>query len=549
MKTDIAIAIVGGGPAGLMLAIELGCRDVPCVLFEKAPDPPRLPKANATSARTMEHYRRRGFAQRVRALGLPPDYPQDIVYRTRLTGPEMTRFRIPSRNQTARQEWHGDYGADRWPTPELPHRAQQMFIEAILREEAARYPSVNAFFGVEVNAIEQDADGVTIATREAAGGRGTRYRARYVIGCDGPRSVVRKAMGTAYEGHSAERRDFLGGQMLTLYIRAPALYQMLGKERAWQYWALNPVRRGVMVAVNGVDTFAFLAQLAEGQELTEADQREHIEQVVGKPFEFDIIAASPWIAGHALVAERFRRRRLMIAGDAAHLFTPTGGMGYNTSVDDAVNLGWKLAAVEQRWAPDALLDTYEIERRPIALRNTAFARRMADSIGRMPVTQEVAIDGPTGDEARANLGDALARHVFNEFNIPGLQLGLRYTHSAIVAREAGDPPPDAPNHYVPSGYPGARAPHVTAGNGSLFDYFGRGFTLLCTVESRTDDWEKAAAALEIPLTVVTSIEDPARAVYGADLVLVRPDHHIAWRGDGAAIADDVLRMASGARLI
>jgi hypothetical protein len=234
----------------------------------------------------------------------------------------------------------------------------------------------------------------------------------------------------------------------------------------------------------------------------------------------------------------------MVAGDAAHLFTPTGGMGYNTSIDDAVNLGWKLAAVTQGWAPESLLETYETERRPIAQRNTAFAGRMADSIGRLPVTPLVEETGVESDAARERLGRALAAHVASEFNIPGVQLGMRY-EGAIVAKEDRPAPPDDFNRYVPSGFPGARAPHRWVGAASLLDLFGRDFTLLALGAGDTAAWEAAAARLDVPLTVVRLDDADVRELYGADFTLVRPDHHIAWRGDGAADPHAVLRRSIG----
>ena len=236
-----------------------------------------------------------------------------------------------------------------------------------------------------------------------------------------------------------------------------------------------------------------------------------------------------------------------MAGDAAHLFTPTGGMGYNTSIDDAVNLGWKLAAVVQGWAPESLLDTYEAERRPIALRNTTFAGSMADSIGHIPVTPLVEASGAEADAARERLGQALAAHVASEFNIPGLQLGVRYS-SAIVADEDG--PPHARRSESATYHPAipvrARRTVRTAG-GSLLDRFGRDFTLLLLEPSPSQGWEDVAARLRIPLTVVRTDDPQARILYGAAAVLVRPDHHIAWRGDAAADATAVLAGAIGTK--
>lgn len=539
INTDVLI--VGGGPSGLMLAIELGCRGIACVVLEEDTGPPQLPKANATSARTMEHYRRRGFADQIRALGLPRNHAQDVTYHTRLTGPELARFGIPSTDQASAQASFGDYGQDAWPTPELPHRAQQMYIEPILAAKAASYPSVQVRFGLRATALQEDADGVTADIIDSEG-QALRANARYVVGCDGPRSLVRHTMGVGYSGQGSERREFFGGQMVSVYFRSSSLYDVIAKPKAWQYWVVNPQQRGLLVTVNGIDTFVMLVQLKEGQTLENFDIAGVMLAVTGAPFDYEVIACTPWSAGYALVADRFRTGRLLVAGDAAHLFTPTGGMGYNTSVDDAVNLGWKLAAVVQGWAPPALLDSYEAERHPMAQRNTAFARAMANSIGSIAVSPVIEEVSEAGDAARLVLGKALSAHVAGEFNIPGLQLGVRY-QGAIVAEEAGTPPPDQPNVYVPSTWPGARAPHVRIGEASLLDYFGRDFTLLASFDADTASWETASLQLGMPLVVLRSDDRAVRAIYSDELVLIRPDHHIAWRGKASAEAHAVLARA------
>ncbi|RZT39203.1 FAD-dependent monooxygenase [Cupriavidus agavae] len=543
VETDVVI--VGGGPAGLMLAIELGCRDVRCLVLEEDVDPPDFPKANATSARTMEHYRRRGFSADVRALGLPPDYPQDLVYCTRLAHAELSRFRVPSRAQAASREAFGDYGAAAWPTPELPHRAQQMFIEPILRREAAKYPSVDLRFGARAVRVADHGDGVEVDAVQPDGGAPWRVAASYVVGCDGPRSMVRKTLGIQYAGQGGEKRDFFGGQMLSIYFRSSDLYDVLGKERAWQYWAVNASQRGLLIAIDGVDTFLLAVQLKDGQQPGDIDARATALAVVGAPHDFRLIGRMPWVAGYTLVAERLAAGRGFLAGDAAHLFTPTGGMGYNTSIDDAVNLGWKLAAVLNDGAPPALLDSYDLERRPMAVRNTTFARRMADSIGNVPISASLEAQGAPGDAARAELGCALAAHVVTEINIPGLQLGVRYLDSPIVAREPGAAPPDDPNHYIAGGWPGSRAPHAMVDGVPLFDRFGRDFTLLSFDGADATAWQASARRLGIALDVLRVDDPEVRALYGAPAVLIRPDHHIAWRGEAGADAAAVLAVATG----
>ena len=524
------------------------------MLFDTGLNPPTMPKANATSARTMEHYRRRGFADEVRAAGLSADHPQDVLYCTRLLGHEIARFRIPSRAQVASRTDFGDYDEALWPTPELPHRAQQFYIEAILRRQLARYPSIQTRFGWHVDGVEQSADGALVTANQLSGATALRVDARYVVGCDGPRSLVRKAMNVAYSGTSTEQRDFFGGQMLSIHFRSGDLYQCLAKgplgQPAWMTWIMNSEQRAVLVAINGVDEFAIGIQLKDGQTLDNVDVAQVLQRVSGSghaPFAFEVLNKGTWTAGLMLVAQQFRKGRLLIAGDAAHLFTPTGGMGYNTSVDDSVNLGWKLAAVCEGWAPDGLLDSYHDERHPIAWRNTSFARGMAESIGNVVLPAELESDARTGIRAREALRDVLFAHAKSEFNIPGLQLGVRYT-SSVVAREHSLPPPDQPNRVMPTGFPGARAPHSAQGNGaSLLDQFGPDFTLLRLSQDETIDerWRRAAQASRVPLLCIANTDPAVRELYGAELVLIRPDHHIAWRGASDANVAAVLSLATG----
>jgi 2-polyprenyl-6-methoxyphenol hydroxylase-like FAD-dependent oxidoreductase len=556
LTTDVAI--VGGGPAGLMLAIELGCRGIDCVLLETHLDAPAFPKANATSARTMEHYRRRGLSEAMRSVGLVADHPQDIVYCTRLAGQELTRFSMPSRAEALHQTSFGDYGEAAWPTPELPHRGNQMLMEPILRAHAASFPCVKLMLGFQATSLAQNENHATLAIMRTSTKATSTLTARYVVGCDGPRSMVRKSLGIKFDGVSEESRDFFGGQMLSIYFKSKDLYDVLGKKKAWQYWAINPVQRGLLIAINGVDSFLFGLQLKLGQTPETVDYQAAMLVAVGKPFDFELIAKAPWNAGFTLVAEKMSEGRVFLAGDAAHLFTPTSGMGYNTSVDDAVNLGWKLAAVLQGSAGEALLDSYDAERRPIAHRNTAYARSMADSIGRIRIAPTVDDEGIDAAQLREDLGAALAVHVRREFNAPGLHLGLRYEKSAIVATEAGAWPVDLAGEYLPSARPGARAPHiwldVDGKKTSIFDLFGLGFTLLffdtdSALALQAKNWLQAARGMGLPLSVLPCHSAEARALYGADWALIRPDHHIAWRGDTAANPLKILALASASKML
>jgi len=533
------VAIVGGGPSGLILAIELGRRGVPCVLLEEDATPPTLPKANATTSRTMEHYRRLGFAPQIRALGLPEDYPQDIAYFTRYTGHELARLKGRSR----REAIEAREGADsRWPTPEPLHRVQQMYIEAILKAQAEKWPAVDVRFGWRALGLEQRVDSVRVEAEDVTTGRTERIAADYAVGCDGPRSLVRSALGVGYEGHSREERDFMGGKMLAVYIRSPEFYAAVRAPRAWQYWAMNREQRALMNSIDGRELWVLHVQLPREGAAPADYARESLVRATGREFPFEVLGIAEWTAGYTLVAERFGGERAFIAGDAAHLFTPTGGQGYNTSVDDASNLGWKLAAVCQGWGGPGLLASYETERKPIALRNTRFARAMAESIGRIELAANLEEDSEAGGAARAALGERLVRHAATEFDIPGIHFGVFYSGSPIVVPDGTPPPSDEWHHYTPGAVPGARAPHAWLGDGvSVFDRFGRDFTLLrfdAGIDARA--LEAAARRRGVPLSVLDVASDEARDLYARDLALIRPDHHVAWRGNALPADPDAL---------
>ena len=544
-KQDCAVVIIGGGPCGLTLAIELGRRGIPVILLEEKTSPARFPAANATQARTMEHYRRLGFAEKVRAEGLPPDYPTDIAYFTRYTRHELARFSLPSA-RAAREMVRTLTGS--WSAAELPHRVSQMFVEAVLRAEALACPSVSIRLGWRMVAVRDTGTGVEVDA-EHGDGRAT-IRAAYAMGADGGSSPTRKALGYGYVGESGVIRDFMGGRMFAIHFRSPDLYRVIPHPRAWMYWAVNRDRRAFMASVNGRDQFNFHTQLkpGESEQISDAQAKAMFEKALAAPLDIEIIARSAWNAGYTLVAEKFQRGRVFLGGDAAHLFTPAGGLGYNTAVEDAVNLGWKLSAVLKGWGGQRLLDSYETERQAIARRNTTYARGFADSLGLFVPPPELEEESPAGEAARKLTGDHFNHHARFEFNIPGITFGGRYDGSPIVISDGTAPPPDAPNSYQPTGCPGGRAPHLWLDDGrSLYDALGFEFTLLQLGAKPADaaPFRAAAETLHIPLTMVPIAGDEARDLYGADLALVRPDQVVAWRGNTSAEASAVLRRAAG----
>ena len=551
-ETDVLIA--GGGPCGLMLAIELGRRGVRAVLVDPKPGTAFNPQANATQARTMEHFRRLGFADEIRALGLPGDYPTDIAYFTRYTAHELGRVRLPSSAEAVRRI-RGMGGS--WSAAEPPHRVAQKFVEQVLHRHARALPGIAVHFGWRLAAFAEDRDGIAATVTETGSGAERPIRARYLFGADGPRSFVRHALGIGYGGDGGARRDFMGGRMHAIYLHAPDFYAICPHPPAWMYWTFNRERRALMAAVDGAGEFAFHAQLHPEEEADEAGPDEAaavamVEQAVGARIPLRILGRMSWLAGRALVADRFGAGRVFLGGDAAHLFTPTGGMGYNTAIEDAVNIGWKLAAVIRRGADPALLASYAAERRPVAIRNTGFARGFADSVGLYRPSPALETDSLAGTAARARAGAYLEQHARAEFNIPGLTLGGRYDGSPIIADDGTPPPPDAAGAYVPTGKPGGRAPHVWLADGrSLFDTFGFEWTLLRLgpAPPSPEMFVAAARMLGIDLAVVTCEDAEAFDLYESDLVLIRPDQVVAWRRDGrdGRVAAAVLARAAGAQ--
>jgi 2-polyprenyl-6-methoxyphenol hydroxylase-like FAD-dependent oxidoreductase len=537
------VLIVGGGPCGLMLANELGRRAVTAVLVDEKPGTAFNPQANATQARTMEHYRRLGFADEIRALGLPADFPTDVAYFTRFAAYELARFRLPSAQQAKRTV---TTLSGSWSAAELPHRVSQKYVEAVLRRHAEALPGISIHYGWRLRGFRDLGTHVEADVECVADGRRAALRARYLVGADGARSGVRQQLGWRYAGETGVQRDFMGGRMYAIYLRAPGFYEAVPHAPAWMNVSFNRDRRAFMAAVDGKGEFAFHTQLRPGElesDVTEARAKAMFHAALGARLPVEIVSRTTWTAGHCLVAEKMQQGRVFIGGDAAHLFTPTGGLGYNTAVEDAVNLGWKLAAVVDGYAAEALLSTYEEERRPLAVRNTDHARRFADSLGLFAPEEGIEDDTPEGAEKRARAGAYLADHGRREFDIPGITFGGRYDGSRAVIADGTMPPPDAANSYVQTACPGGRAPHVWLGaSQSLFDRLGFEWTLLHL--GGGDAGAKAfcaeAARRGMPLSVVRLERPDARELYESDLVLVRPDQIVAWRDRGCVDAPAVL---------
>ncbi len=546
VESATSVVIVGAGPTGLLLACELGSRGIPVIVIDSKVDLSRHPRANTQSARSMEIYRRHGISATIRRSGLPRARATDVAYFSRLFGYELYRVPLPSPLEADLAARLGD---PRWPTPEPQTRASQMLIEPVLLERARSFDCVDVRFDCKAIDLSQDAARVDLVVQQRDSGEPRVIRSQFLVGCDGGRSFVRKALGIRFHGESSLEMDFLGGRMLATYFRAPTLLDRFPHADAWMHWIMQPTGRGILVLID-YEKREFLLHFqlkAEENEHT-VDFPTRLEAALGEAIPHEVLSSAEWRAGIGLVAERFSVGRSFLVGDAIHLFTPTGGFGLNTGIEDAFNLAWKLAAVCRGVAPPALLATYETERRPVALRNTAYALQLAQKNGACPVSTSLDDPGSAGEAARAASRAHLQQFARWEFDTPGVQLGSRYDGSPLIASHDSPPPADSPTTYVPTTLPGGRVPHVWLRDGvSLYDQLGPEFTLLCPAgRSDSEEWLRAAASLRVQLSLLNLEAEPeARKVLGAEDILVRPDQHIAWRGLKQNSPLAVLNMAIG----
>ena len=565
LETDVLIA--GGGPFGLMLANELGRRHIQCLLVDPKASTAFNPQANATQARTMEHFRRLGFAQEIRAQGLPPHHPTDITYLTRFSGIELARLRLPTA-AAAPQAIKAMSGS--WSAAELPHRVSQKFVEVTLRQHAEKWASNDIRYGWKLESFKDESLSSTntgsvaashpiqarIQQVNSAEPVSLDVRAKYFIGADGARSFVRHELGIAWGGATGFKRNFMGGKMLAVYLKATHFYERNPNDRAWMYVIVNPELRAFIMSVDGVSEFAFHVQMADDaatEALTAEDAKRLFALAYGQAIDIEILSMATWLAGHALVADSFQKGYVFLGGDAVHLFTPTGGLGYNTAVEDAVNLGWKLSAVLKGQAQTTLLDSYEIERKPLAIRNTGYAKQFADSIGLFDADKALEDISPEGEQARSIASDYLNGHARREFNIPGVTFGGRYIHSPLIVEDGTQAPVDAANTYIPSACPGGRPPHAWLPDGSsLFDHFNFEWTLLVLGQDKGPlaqdalKFSEAALQCHLDFKVLRFDSQELLDLYEANLVLIRPDQIVAWRGTNAHQAMQILKQASGA---
>ena len=540
------VLIVGGGPVGLTLAMDLAWRGIDVVVVERRPsnDPPNV-KCGQIGARSMEIFRRLGVADKLRGIGLPADYPNDIVSATSVTGIELSRVLIPARGVRGTPAAAGPDTS--WPTPEHTHRCNQKFFEPVLIAHAAQQPRIRILHRTEITDLTQDEQGVTASAVDLDGGTRSTIECDYLVGCDGASSFVRKSIGS----------EFVGSPMLqyaqSSYIRAPQLRSLLPAKPAWLYFSLNPRRCGVTMAVDGRQTWNLQNFSYPGETgLDHLDRDWVIRSIlgVGPDFEYELLSSEDWIA-RRLVASKFRDRRVFICGDAAHVWMPLGGFGMSAGIADAANLAWKLAGVLHGWATPAIFDAYEAERRPI----TDQASRIISDIGskvmmqRNQLSPEIERLDAIGETARAGAGRLAYALDVEQQCCGGLNFGYFYDRSPIIAYDGEQAPTYTMGTFTSTTVPGCRAPHMwIEGRRSLYDAMGPDYTLLRLDPTvRVNGIVAAAAQRGLPLAVLDVKSREVTEFYRHKLVLVRPDQHVAWRGD-AEPADplDLVDLVRGA---
>jgi 2-polyprenyl-6-methoxyphenol hydroxylase-like FAD-dependent oxidoreductase len=527
---EATVLIVGGGPSGLTLALDLGLRGIDCHVINAELERAQNPRCNTTSARSMEHFRRLGVADSVRAAGLPADYPTTVQYRTTLTGYELYRMDFPS----SRDVLNG-VGKHGWVTPEPQHRISQLYLEPVLEEKARSTAGVTFERGCRLLSLRQH-DGCVDATVESTQGI-RQIRARYLVGCDGAHSTVRQAIGVRYSGVPAIRK------FVSTLLRSPEIGEIAARDPAWTYWAYGE-HLASLLAINGRDLWLNHVAFPADHDTDDEDPAALLRETIGHEVEHEVIGTVRW-TGRQLVADRYRDARVFLVGDAAHIWIPIGGFGMNAGIQDAAELAWLIAAVEQGWASPAILDAYELERRPVGEQFAAAVGATARRSLGVEITPALAEDGAAGDAARARMREVLSETERGRYDPEGFSFGYHYADSPLVA--GGSAAGIGIVGYPATAQPGYRLPHVWMPDGRpIFDLLGDGYTLLRFARTDIDvsDLTAAAAARKVPLAVL-DVGAGRAAPYPTALILVRPDQHVAWMGDELPRTDELLDRITG----
>lgn len=523
------VGIVGAGPVGITLAIDLALRGVQVILIEKSSeDAEPAGRCNHISARSLEMWRRLGVASKVRKAGLPDDFPHDASYVTSMVGRELTRIKLPSRNDRFSKDDFADSG---WPTPEPPHRCNQIYFDPILRRRVREMPGVTILYDTEITGVSDEGDHTLAHGIDLERGGKVTIKCDYLVGCDGGNSLVRKAMGTEFVG------DGLISQTRSVFIRSCELREKANVDRAWMTWFVGNPTYGCLISLNGEDHWVFLLWLPEGVSDFEAlDPRKAIRNAFGKDFDFTIEKVDDWY-GRRLVADHFHKGRLLLCGDASHIWIPFAGYGMNAGVADAATLGWQLAAVINGWGGPSMLDAYQAERQPVTHQVSQQAMSLAlSNLNMEHAGKQVDVlneDSKAGEKAREKIGRELYETNFGQFACIGLNFGTYYESSPIIAHEAQPAPTYTLETYTPSTIPGCRTPHFWLESGeSVYDRLGDGYTVL-RFDPAVDVGDLVSAARDrgVPIEVLDVGNADVPPCYDTALVISRPDQHVAWRGN------------------
>jgi 2-polyprenyl-6-methoxyphenol hydroxylase-like FAD-dependent oxidoreductase len=513
------VVIAGAGPVGLALALDLSRRGVPSLLVDPGEERRGAPRAKLTNVRSMEHMRRWGLADRLRAAApLPRTYSNDILFVTRLTGHLLTRFTDVFASTPVRRE----------EFPEPAQQVPQYVVEEVLRAAVIESDLVSRVKGVVTGLAEAD-ERVKV---HIEGENADPVETEYLIGCDGGRSVVRRALGSQMVG------DYALTQNLGIVFRMPKLATLHPHGPALHYWLVNEDAPGFMGPID-LDGQWWLIRtgIPTEQDPLQLDAVRLVRDAVGAPIEPEILVLDPWQA-HRLTAVPVASRRVILAGDAAHLHPPFGAHGMNMGIGDAVDLGWKLAATLGGWAGDDLLASYVAERQPLhqrvvdeaALNNTLLANAF------------ISADLEHDSAAQARAAEEIQQRKKREFSSLGLVLGYSFDYSPLVIPDGSESLEPSVTEYIPSSRPGSLLPHRWLRDGSsLYDHLGPWFTLLRPSGGEAESTAAFVAAAEelgIPLKVLDDERN--------DYVLVRPDRIVCWRKSAEEDAPrDVLEVATG----
>jgi 2-polyprenyl-6-methoxyphenol hydroxylase-like FAD-dependent oxidoreductase len=517
----VPVLICGGGPVGLALAAELGFQRIECVLVEQGDGSVPVPKMSQLTTRTMEFCRRWGIAEQVKKAGWPEYHPCDFVYVTSLTGYELYRQKSPSYAERPELSY----------SPEGPRHCPQIFFDPVLLEYVSSLPTVALRHRTRMDSFAEESGGVAVDVTDLESGEIETIRTRYLVGCDGFDGLTRKTLGIEYAGEGVLSFS------VSIFFRSPELATLHDKGWARFFRLIDASGHwGDLVSIDGRALWRLTELRVDSDaDVSSFDVESCLRKAVGADFPYEVLSVLPW-KRRGLVARCYGRGRVFLAGDAVHQSSPTSGLGMNTGLGDAVDLGWKLAAVIAGWGGEALLESYGPERIPVGVAGVADSDRTYHETTLLRGGSAISQSSAEAASQRHQFAeDLLARtQGRSDPTSENLKLGYCYENSPIIWPDGTAGPPEEVWDFVPSARPGSRAPHGWInGNQSLLDLFGHGFVLLRFGVSpvSVEPLVQAAAARAVPLQIVDIANPEIEKLYERKLVLVRPDGHVAWRGD------------------